>query len=380
MTRPPTLDGSATPLMQPPAGSPGPATPLQWLRQQWRLARRPRIESGWASLCGAGHARNQDAVIAAPPLFAVADGVGGGSAGELASSELLAWCRDIPPKVWRRPQALSARLRHADAALAQTLQTLHPGGRSATTFAGAWLGQDGRGCIAHVGDSRILRLQPQPTGEWHCTALTVDHTYANLGEQPPAGGDPDDPARMVGVGAAGEPAVASLRLRENEWLLLCSDGLHRFVPMPLLARLCQRGAGSSSLQALAQELARCALARGSHDDISVLLVRRNPLGGARKPFWLAAAAVAVFAGTALVGTAASRMAADDRDDAARAADNGQPGPASAASLAASGPPTLASAPPATAASGPAAGASAPAPLLPPPPTGSTQSAPPPPRR
>ncbi|HLL20355.1 MAG TPA: PP2C family serine/threonine-protein phosphatase [Rubrivivax sp.] len=291
MTRQAAPDGSTTPLLRPPPRQSAPTSPLQWLQLQWQLARRPRIESGWATLCGAGHAHNQDAVLAAAPLFAVADGVGGGSAGELASSQLLAWCREIPRAVWRRPEALAARLRQADGALAQALHELSPGGRSATTFAGAWVGNDGRGCIAHFGDSRILRLRPQ-AGLWQCTALTVDQTYANLGEQPPPGGHPDDPARMVGVGAAGEPVVATLRLRENDWLLLCSDGLHRFVPMPLLAGLCQRAA-DSSLTRLAQDLAQQALARGSHDDISVLLVRRNPVGGARAGFWLVAGMVAL---------------------------------------------------------------------------------------
>ena len=148
MTVAPPPDGTVTPL-SPRATAPAPwIGTAAWLRTQCRLARRPRIESGWASLRGAGHARNQDAVLAAAPLFAVADGVGGGSAGELASSQLLAWCRDIPPNAWRRPETLAARLREADAALAQALHALSPGGRSATTFAGAWLRADGRSLVA----------------------------------------------------------------------------------------------------------------------------------------------------------------------------------------------------------------------------------------
>ena len=271
-----------------------------WLRQQLGLASRPRIECGWASLCGAGHERNQDAVLAAPPLFAVADGVGGGSAGELASSQMLAWCRTIPPADWRRPEALAAKLRESDAELASALERLSPGGRSATTFAGVWLGRGGRGTVAHVGDSRVLQLRPR-RGPWLVTRLTLDQTYANLGEQHPKGGQPDDPARMVGVGAIGDPPVQRLRLRENEWLLLCSDGLYRFVPEAALAALCQRSA-AELLQDLAQQLAEAALQAGSRDDISVLLVRRNPLYGARIPFWLALVASVISALTLLAVT------------------------------------------------------------------------------
>ena len=272
-----------------------------WLRRQWALARRPRIESGWASVCGVGHERNQDAVLAAAPLFAVADGVGGGSAGELASSQMLAWCRAIQPADWRRPEALAAKLRESDAALAGALERLNPGGRSATTFAGAWLRRSGHGVVAHVGDSRVLQLRPQPGAcAWRLTRLTADQTYGNLGELPPEGSRADDPARMVGVGAIGEPPVARLRLRENDWLLLCSDGLHRFVPEPTLAASCQRAA-AAPLHALAQQLAQAAAQAGSRDDISVLLVRLNPLGGARIPFWLALAASLIAALALLAG-------------------------------------------------------------------------------
>jgi serine/threonine protein phosphatase PrpC len=257
------------------------------LRRQWLLACRPRLESGWASVRGAGHERNQDAVLAAAPLFAVADGVGGGSSGELASSELLAWCRRIEPPDWRSPHALAAKLREADAALAAALERLNPGSRSATTFAGVWLRSNGRGVVAHVGDSRVLQLRPR-SGAWRLTRLTTDQTYAYLEEVPPEGSRPDDPARMVGVGAIGEPPVARLHLRENAWLLLCSDGLHRFVPEPAVAALCRRDA-DAPLHEMAQKLAQAALQAGSRDDISVLLVRLNPRGGARVPFWLALA-------------------------------------------------------------------------------------------
>ena len=298
--RPTPPEDSVTPLVQqriPPAPH---RSAADWLLQQWALARRPRIESGWASVCGVGHERNQDAVLAAAPLFAVADGVGGGSAGELASSQMLAWCRAIQPADWRRPEALAAKLRESDAALASALERLSPGGRSATTFAGAWLRSSGHGVVAHVGDSRVLQMRPRP-GAWRLIRLTVDQTYANLGELPPKGSRPDDPARMVGIGAIGEPPVARLHLRENDWLLLCSDGLYRFVPEPTLAALCQRAA-AAPLHDLARQLAEAAGQAGSRDDISVVLVRRNPLGGARIPFWMALAASVIAALALLAGT------------------------------------------------------------------------------
>lgn len=292
----PPPHGAATPVGRSPRMQAAEPARRSWLREQWTLVRRPRLEFGWASLRGAGHSRNQDAVLAAPPLFAVADGVGGGDAGELASSALLAWCRSIGPREWRDADRLAGRLRGADQALRGALEELSPGGTSATTLAATWLGTNGRGHLTHVGDTRILQIRPH-RGAWQLTPLTRDHTYAHLNETPPPGGRPDDPARMVGVGAMGEPEVSKLRLRENDWLVLCSDGFHRFVPEATLLAQCQ-GARGHDLSPLAQQLARLALERGSTDDISVLLVRRNPVAGARAGFWLAGALAIAMAAAA----------------------------------------------------------------------------------
>lgn len=272
-----------------------PALRLQftgWLQRQWHLARRPRLENGWASLCGAGHARNQDAVLAAPPLYAVADGVGGGRAGELASSQMLAWCRSIPSTAWQDAKSLAEWMRQADDALANSLQSLNPGGLSATTFAGAWLAHSGRGHVVHIGDTRVLRLSPERKA-WRVHQVTMDQTYANTGEAPPPGGSPDDPARMVGVGAIGNPPVARLKLGEGEILMICSDGLHRFVLPRTIAELCKQASDlGHPISKLADQLALAAQAAGSQDDISVLLVRKNALGGARQAYWAVAALAA----------------------------------------------------------------------------------------
>lgn len=260
---------------------------MSWWRFQWQLLIRPRIESGWASVCGASHSRNQDAVFALAPFFAVADGVGGGSAGELASSQMLAWCRTIPRSAWKRTESLSLWLRQADDALARSLQALNPDGVSATTFAGVWLSTSGRGNIAHVGDARVLLVRPT-RNHWKVEQLTRDQTYAEMGEEPPTGGSAGDPARMVGVGAIGQPPVAQIRLGEGECLLLCSDGFHRFVsPTEISDLFHQFDHMQQSLSKLATRLASAAHASGSLDDISVLLVRHNPRFGVRQRYWLA---------------------------------------------------------------------------------------------
>jgi PPM family protein phosphatase len=258
---------------------------IAYLRNQWGLLQLPRLESAWISVCGTSHPHNQDAVFAAFPFFAVADGVGGGSAGELASSQMLAWCRTIPIQTWQNAESLSVWLQQADDALAQSLQALNSKGDSATTFAGAWLSKNGYGHIAHVGDARILLLQPSK-GIWAIEQLTRDQTYAEMGELPPQGGSSADPARMVGVGAIGQPPVAKIQLKEQEVLLLCSDGLHRFVSEKTITACFKQGTlHHQPLSKIASKLASLAQQAGSYDDISVLLVRCNPSLGARIIYW-----------------------------------------------------------------------------------------------
>lgn len=261
------------------------STPVVSTKQHQRRF-RPILESAWVSVRGTHHERNQDAVLAAQPLFAVADGVGGGSAGELASSKLLEYCRSIPHNAWRGSKSLSAAMVQADQALGQSLREVAPG-PSATTFAGVWLRRTGRGLLAHIGDARIIRITPGRIGS-EITQLTQDQTYGNLGEVPPPGGSADDPARMAGIGAAGDPPVQLVCLGETELLLLCTDGLHRFVSASQLGRLCHAELQKDQpLIILAQKLAQAAQQAGSHDDISVLLVRRNPWLGVRWPVWIA---------------------------------------------------------------------------------------------
>ena len=258
---------------------------IAYFRNQWGLLQLPRLESAWVSVCGTSHPHNQDAVFASSPFFAVADGVGGGSAGELASSQMLAWCRTIPIQTWQNAESLAVWLQQADDALAQSLHALNSKGDSATTFAGAWLSKNGRGHIAHVGDARILLLQPSK-GIWAVEQLTRDQTYAEMGELPPPGGSSGDPARMVGVGAIGQPPVVKIQLKEQEVLLLCSDGLHRFVSEKTITTCFKQGTlHHQPLSKIASKLASLAQQAGSYDDISVLLVRCNPSLGARKIYW-----------------------------------------------------------------------------------------------
>src|SRR6185295_17226753 len=160
----------------------------------------------------------------------------------------------------------------------------------AATLAAAWFPTPGLAYVLNVGDCRAYLLRPH-RNLYAIERLTVDQTYASLAQEPPPNGKPDDPARMVGAGAVGVPPVVKTRIRARELLLLCSDGVHKFVSDSEIAELVARGlARGSPLKAICDGLVQAARRNGSHDDASALLVLRRPW---RAPAWLYGCALAI---------------------------------------------------------------------------------------
>jgi serine/threonine protein phosphatase PrpC len=283
-----------------PESTPTPVFRDAGWRRFWPRCRRGGLEAAFASETGVVHDANEDCCIHAPsaeaPVFcAVADGVGGGAHGDVASHALIGHCAAAPRKIYRDPEKIVEWLRRGDAVVRTAIarRTDRPG---ASTLAAAWFLSAGRAHLVHVGDCRAYRLRPRRGGSYRIEPLTADQTYANLSQPPPAGAGPDDPARMVGVGAVGTPPVRRVDLREGELLLLCSDGLHKFVSDDALAALAGSELRSGAdLKQVCRSLARAARQNGSHDDVSVLLVRRRPGFGAAAKYWLALALTLVAA-------------------------------------------------------------------------------------
>lgn len=265
-------------------------TPLS--RPAQRRHCRGGLEAAFASATGTTHAVNEDCCshspsADAPVLCAVADGVGGGAFGDVASHALIEHCKSAPKEIYRDRRKLADWLRQGDAVVREAIarRGSRPG---ASTLVAAWFLSAGRAHVGNIGDCRAYRLSPRLWGGWRIKQITVDQTYANLGRPHPPNGSPGDPARMAGVGAVGTPEILSVRLRGGEWLLLCSDGLHKFLPDAAMARLCaDELRQGSSLAEICRALVRAAKQNGSHDDVSALLVRRHRRQGAALPYWLA---------------------------------------------------------------------------------------------
>jgi serine/threonine protein phosphatase PrpC len=252
------------------------ATPT--IRYPWRW--QSGLMAAYASEAGSARGRNEDCCSHVPsaerPDFCgVADGVGGGAHGEIASSVLLAHCAQAPKNAYRDPARLLEWLARADSLVREAIA--RRGDQSgAATLAAAWFPSQGTAYLLNVGDCRVYQLRPRQD-RYAIEQLTVDQTYASYAQQPPPNGKPDDPARMVGTGAVGAPPVLKARIRQRELLLLCSDGLHKFVSDEQIAEIVASGIGSGiPLASICSALVLAAKRNGSHDDASALLVLRQP--------------------------------------------------------------------------------------------------------
>jgi len=243
-----------------------------------------RIEAAVASACGSQHDSNEDAhsVLGRQGrIFVVADGVGGGAMAQLASRQLVAHLHaaldaDAPDA----DQARAAML-DADRAIARCIAQVTDSPGAATValcapvnaLASKWL-------VAWVGDCRVYRLAMGGTPR--IEMLTRDDTFRHLNESPPSGGSPDDPARMVGNGATSGANVALHELSCGDLLVMCSDGVHKYVDVDDWPRVLRQPA---PLLRRCEELIALARANGSADDATVLVLRRAGLELAH-PRWL----------------------------------------------------------------------------------------------
>jgi len=267
-----------TPVYRPDAVAP--TLPDLRLKARWRGPWRGGLRAAYASVTGSSHPRNEDCCSHVPsadrPGFCgVADGVGGGAHGEVASSVLLRHCAQAPKSAWSDPVKLVAWLAKADVEVRKAIarRTDQAG---AATLAAAWFPSPGLAYVLNVGDCRAYLLRPH-RNLYAIERLTVDQTYASLAQEPPPNGKPDDPARMVGAGAVGTPPVVKAQIRSGDLLLLCSDGMHKFVPDAQIAGIVAAGlAERQSLEFICGELVRTAKKNGSQDDASALLVLRRP--------------------------------------------------------------------------------------------------------
>ena len=234
-----------------------------------------------AALTDVGRQRqsNEDSYLERSPLFAVADGMGGARAGEVAS-RLAVEAFDA-----REESSVSGEQQLAEVARAANRQ-IHKMSREDSDHAGmgttltAALVSDREVAIGHVGDSRLYRLRD---GEFE--RLTQDHSlveeFVRQGKLTPEEAAVH-PQRSIITRALGpEPEVEvetyTHQGRAGDVYLICSDGLTGMVAESELAEMLERG---GSLDEAAKEMIDAANANGGKDNITVVLFRLGDEDGA----------------------------------------------------------------------------------------------------
>jgi PPM family protein phosphatase len=225
---------------------------------------------------------NEDSMLsdAERRIFAVADGVGGAQAGEVASKTAIETLEEAFRE--HRPEDDAEDL--LEIAIQRANDTIHRMSREnpgmammATTIVALYI--DGlRATVGHVGDSRLYRLTP----EGELRRETEDHSLVEeevrAGRMTPEQAA-NHPGRNVISRALGAESSVEVDVRPFEFepgtiFLLCSDGITRHIPDPELSQLLRH---TPSLKEACEEMKRLCYERGAEDNLTAVLVR---VGGA----------------------------------------------------------------------------------------------------
>lgn len=245
---------------------------------------------------------NEDAAYAGPSLLAVADGMGGHVAGEVASRLAIESIAGLEAAPDADPlAALQAGVDQAQDRIRERIAEQDALEGMGTTLT-ALLWGDGQLGLAHIGDSRAYRLR-----DGELARLTHDHTYVqelvDAGRITPAEADVHPQrsvlTRVLDGRSALDPDLSRLDARPGDRYLLCSDGLSGVVSDETIAGVL----GQGDAEGAADRLVELALRGGGPDNVTVVVadvVDRGP----------DTATVPVVAGAAAAAAGAEDRAAE----------------------------------------------------------------------
>lgn len=233
-----------------------------------------RLTCGFGTDRGLRRELNEDSFIALEPVFAVADGMGGHEAGEVASSICVRTLADSSIIGTRTPhfQAgdLEELIRQADARIRR-----EAGGHAGTTLTGVVLVEESGApywLFFNVGDSRTYRLSNGTFGQ-----ISVDHSEVQ--ELVEIGQITEEQARThprrhvvtraLGTGDDAEADVWLLPVEPGDRILLCSDGLSGEVADDGIYAVLSEVADP---QEACDALIAAALRSGARDNVTVIVV------------------------------------------------------------------------------------------------------------
>ncbi|MDQ2587286.1 PP2C family protein-serine/threonine phosphatase [Saccharothrix yanglingensis] len=232
------------------------------------------LDTGWATSTGLVRASNQDSALVGTRLFAVADGMGGHAAGEVASAMATAHLRLLDERADLGPDGIRLALTAANAAIraAATENPEQAGmGSTVTGLALVSLAGSPHWVVFNIGDSRVYRYAAGAL-----TLLTEDHS--ETAEMVASGALTPEQARTSPRRHVITRTLGSVRSEPDQWVfpavggdrfLLCSDGLTGELEDTEVAEVLRN---APDAQRAADELVRRAVAAGGRDNVTVVVV------------------------------------------------------------------------------------------------------------
>lgn len=239
------------------------------------------VELSWFALTDVGRRRetNQDSFVVAPPVFAVADGMGGHSAGEVASAAVVNRLAELRDDITATEESIESLLTQAVSDIQVDAGDTDLG--AGTTVTGALLSSEQETPvwrIFNIGDSRVYQYFKGALSQ-----ITVDHsvvqhlidTGAITEEEAETHPHANVITRAVGFNEPPVPDYTTLATIAGQRLLLCSDGL--------VKELTDLGiqyflANSSTVEEAAHALVKEALDNSGRDNVTVVIIDVHSVG------------------------------------------------------------------------------------------------------
>ncbi|NLJ85444.1 MAG: Stp1/IreP family PP2C-type Ser/Thr phosphatase [Firmicutes bacterium] len=219
---------------------------------------------------GQMRAVNEDAYLVQDSILAVADGMGGHQAGEVASSVAVKTIAGWPFDPLEPEESLNQALTEANEKVFHLAQGDPNMVGMGTTLSVAWIAS-GQVYVAHIGDSRVYLFDHEGFQQ-----VTQDHSV--VGELLREGALTEAEAlihphrnvltRSLGTAPKVTFDIQKAPFQTGSGLLLCTDGLHSLVLAEEMEAIVRKHADP---QIAAEELINLANGRGGYDNITVLI-------------------------------------------------------------------------------------------------------------
>jgi protein phosphatase len=223
-----------------------------------------------ASDTGRKRRRNEDSYVVQPPLFAVADGMGGAQAGEVASRLAAGALEEADAQDISAPERLASVIQEANRRVFERAASDPATSGMGTTMTVALVGEDGV-TIGHVGDSRAYVVR-----EGRLDQLTEDHSLVNellksgklSREEAEVHPQRSVITRAVGTDPDVDVDTFVVDANEGDIFLLCSDGLTDMVGDDDILETVERH--RDDLDRVTKALVSAANRGGGEDNITVI--------------------------------------------------------------------------------------------------------------